>query len=58
MVPNIRTFVNPQNRNNVGLVMDVADLDAVMATLASPEGQGAAEYDGVVIDTIAFFIQE
>jgi hypothetical protein len=57
-VTNIRTFVNPQNRTNVGLVMDVADMDAVMAMLESDEGRAAAEYDGVVVETIAFFIEE
>lgn len=57
-VSNIRTFVNPQDRNNVGLIMDVPDMDAVMAMLQSDAGKAAAEYDGVVVETIRFFIEE
>src|SRR5213080_3546642 len=30
-VTNIRTFVDPENPTRVGLVMDVADMDGVMA---------------------------
>ena len=36
-VTNIRTFVDPQNPTRVGLVMDVADLDAVMASMETEE---------------------
>jgi hypothetical protein len=57
-VTTIRTFVNPQNRNNVGLVMDVPDLDAMMALLESDEGKAAEEYDGVLAETISIFIEE
>lgn len=57
-VTNIRTFVSPHNRNSVGLVMDVADMDAVMAMLESDEGKAAADYDGVLVETIRFFIEE
>ena len=57
-VTNIRTFVNPQSRNSVGLIMDVSDMDAVMAMLESDEGKAAADYDGVLVETIRFFIEE
>lgn len=57
-VTNIRTFVNPHNRNNVGLVMDVPDLDAMMALLESDEGKAAEEHDGVLAETIVIFIGE
>ncbi len=57
-VTNIRTFVNPQNRNSVGLIMDVPDLDAMAALLESPEGQAAEEYDGVLAETIEILIEE
>ena len=57
-VTNIRTFVNTQNRNSVGLIMDVPDMDAVMAMLQSEEGRAAAEYDGVLAETIEFFFEE
>jgi len=35
-VTNIRTFVNPQNRTQVAVLMDVADLDVVMAAMQNP----------------------
>ena len=57
-VTNIRTFVNPQDRNSVGLIMDVPDLDAVAALLESPEGKAAAEHDGVLAETIRIFVEE
>jgi hypothetical protein len=57
-VTNIRTFVNPENRTSVGLIMDVADMDAVMAVLQSDAGRAAAEYDGVLVETIRFFVEE
>ena len=37
-VTNIRTFVDPQNPTRVGLVMDVADMDVVMAAMETPRG--------------------
>jgi hypothetical protein len=57
-VTNIRTFVNPQNRNSVALIMDVPDMDAMMAMLESDEGKAAEEHDGVLAETIAIFIEE
>jgi hypothetical protein len=32
-VTNIRTFVNPENPTRVGVLMDVADMDALMAAM-------------------------
>ena len=43
-VTNIRTFVDPENPARVGVVMDIADMDVVMAAM---ETRGAAERDGV-----------
>ncbi|MCU0307854.1 MAG: hypothetical protein MUE51_08840 [Thermoleophilia bacterium] len=57
-VTGIRTFVNPHNRTSVGLIMDVPDMDALMARLESDEGRAAAEYDGVLVETITFLIEE
>ena len=39
-VTNIRTFVDPENATRVGLVMDVADMNAVMAAM---ETEAAAD---------------
>jgi hypothetical protein len=57
-VTDIRTFVNPQNRTSVGLVVDVPDLDAMAALLESDVGRAAQEHDGVLGETIVVYIHE
>jgi hypothetical protein len=47
-VTNIRTFVDPQDPTRVGLLADVADLDALMAAMGSPEFAEAMAHDGVL----------
>lgn len=54
----IRTFVNPRNRSSVGVIMDVPDMDAVMALMESDEGAAAMEHDGVLAETVEIFIEE
>ena len=56
-VTNIRTFVNPQNRTQVGIVMDVADLDSMMAAMSTPEAAAAMEYDGVLPETLVILVE-
>lgn len=57
-VSNIRTFVNPQDRTKVGLVGDVADLDAFFAVLENPSDElaEAMKYDTVLPETIAILV--
>jgi hypothetical protein len=57
-VTSIRTFVNPHDRNSVGLILDVPDMDAMMAMLQSDAAKAAEEYDGVLPETIAILIEE
>jgi len=55
-VTGIREFVDPQNPNRVAVLMDVPDMDAVMAAL---EGEAAAEamaHDGVRPETIVMLV--
>jgi hypothetical protein len=56
---NIRTFVSQQNPQQVAVLMDVADLDALMAALASPppELAEAMEYDGVLPETLSILVE-
>jgi len=56
---NIRTFVNQQNPQQVAVLMDVADLDAMMAALASPSPElaDAMEHDTVLPETISILVQ-
>lgn len=57
-VTNIRTFVDPQNRSHVGLAMDIADMDAMMAFMQTPEAAEAMEHDGVLADTLVILVEE
>jgi hypothetical protein len=57
-VTNIRTFVNPQNPTQVGILMDVADMDVVMAAMQTPALAEAMEYDGVLGETLVILVEE
>jgi hypothetical protein len=57
-ITHIRTFVSPTDRSHVSISMDVPDMDAMMAALQSEAGAAAMEYDGVLGETLAIYIQE
>ncbi|MGY4544048.1 hypothetical protein ACVWY0_003991 [Arthrobacter sp. UYNi723] len=56
-VTNIRTFVNPENPTQVAVLMDVADMDAVMALMQSEAGAEAMAYDGVLPETLVILVE-
>lgn len=56
-VTNIRTFVNPQNPTQVAVLMDVPDMDAVMALMQSEAGAEAMTYDGVMPETLVILVE-
>lgn len=56
-VTNIRTFVDPQNPTRVAVLMDVADMDLVMAAMQTPAMAAAMEYDGVVADSVVILVE-
>ena len=56
-VTNIRKFVNPQNPTQVAVLMDVADMDAVMAMMESQAGAEAMAHDGVLADTLVLLVE-
>ena len=56
-VTNIRTFVDPQNPTRVAVLMDVADLDAVMAAMATEPMAEAMAYDGVLPETLVLLVE-
>ena len=56
-VTNVRTFVDPQNPTRVGLVMDIPDIDAVMAAMQTPEAAAAMEHDGVLPETLVILVE-
>ena len=57
-VTNIRTFVDPQDSSKVAIVMDVADMDALMAAMQQPRMAEAMEQDGVVPESLRILIEE
>jgi hypothetical protein len=56
-VTNIRTFVDPQNPSHVAVLMDIPDMDAVMAALPTEAGAAAMDHDGVLGDTLVVLVE-
>jgi hypothetical protein len=57
-VTNIRTFVNPDKPTQVAVLMDVADLDVLMAAMQTGGGAEAMEHDGVLPETLVLLVEE
>ena len=56
-VTNIRTFVDPENPTRVGVLMEIADMDAVIAALESADGAAAIRDDGVVAESLVILVE-
>jgi hypothetical protein len=56
-VTNIRTFVDPEQPTRVGVLMDVADIDAVMAAMETGSAAEAMTHDGVVAETLVMLVE-
>ena len=56
-VTNIRTFVNPQNPTQVAVLMDVADMDVVMAAMNTEAAQRVMAEDGVLPETLVILVE-
>ena len=56
-VTNIRTFVDPNDRSQVAVLMDVRDMDALMAALEGEDAAAAMEHDGVLGDTLVMLVE-
>ena len=56
-VTNIRTFVDPQNPTRVAVLMDVPDMDAVMAAMQTQAAADAMEHDGVLPETLVILVE-
>lgn len=56
-VTNIRLFVDPENSTRVGGLMDVSDLDAVMAAMTTEAAAEAMASDGVVPETLVILVE-
>ena len=56
-VTNIRTFVDPQNPSHVAVLMDVADMDALMNAMSSDGAAEAMTHDGVLPETLVILVE-
>jgi hypothetical protein len=56
-VTNIRTFVDPQKPNRVGLVMEVADMERLKAFMQTKAAAEAMAHDGVLPETLVILVQ-
>ena len=54
---NIRTFVDPENPTRVGVLMDVPDMDAVMAAMETEAAAEAMAHDGVMPETLVILVE-
>jgi len=50
--------VDPQNPSQVALLMDVADMDAVMAAMQTKAASEATADDGVLTETVVILVEE
>jgi len=56
-VTNIRTFVDPEKPARVAVLMDVADMDVLMAAMQNEQMADAMEYDGVLPETLVILVE-
>jgi hypothetical protein len=56
-VTNIRKFIDPQNATRVAIVMDVADMDKVMAAMETDAMRDAMKYDGVIPESLVILVE-
>ena len=56
-ITNIRKFTNPQQPTQVGLMLDVPDLEALTAALETPEAAAAMREDGVHPDSVVLLVE-
>ena len=53
----VRTFVDPEGTNRVGLIADVPDMATLEAALQTDDAAEAMKHDGVRPDTIVMLVQ-
>ena len=56
-ITNVRTFVDPQNPQRAAVLMDVPDLDAMMAVMQTEAATDAMNYDGVLPETLVILLE-
>jgi hypothetical protein len=56
-VTNIRTFVDPDNPTRVGVLMDVADMDAVARFMETEHAATVMAEDGVIPESLVLLVE-
>ena len=56
-ITDVKTYVNPEKPTQVGLTMDVPDLDALNEFMQKPEAAEAMKKDGVRADTVVICVE-
>jgi hypothetical protein len=56
-IKTIRTFVDPNKSNKVGLILEVPDVSALPGMMQSPEAADAMAYDGVILETVVVLVE-
>ncbi len=56
-VTGFKTFLDPQNPNRAAVLMDIPDIDAVMAAMQTEAGAEAMAYDGVLPETLVILVE-
>jgi len=57
-VTNIRTFVDPQNPQQVAGLMDVPDMDAFTRAMQDESAAAAMAHDGVLPETLVILVEQ
>jgi hypothetical protein len=52
-----RTFVDPEQSNRVGLIVDTPSMDAFQNAMATPEAAEAMKTDGVRPETLSVLVE-
>lgn len=53
----VKTYIDPEQSNKVGLILEVPDMNAMKEMLESEAGTDAMKYDGVRRETIQMLVQ-
>jgi hypothetical protein len=53
----VRTFVDPDKTNRVGLVVQVPDMDAFQQVMQSDDAADAMKFDGVRPETMVMLVE-
>ena len=56
-ITNIRTFVDPQDATRVSVLMDVPDMNALMAAMQTQAAAEAMAHDGVLPETLVITVE-